>query len=179
MGKESRNLSGDDDAVVLTIGLERALEILAQPKQFRGRGQPKPPLATFGEDPVSGKKVILKEGRFGFYVTDGETNASLRRGDDPADLTPERVAELLAERREYLASPEGQQKTALRAARKGARGAKAAPKAAAKAATRKKAAPAPGAAPHGEAKAEPKPAARKAAPRKKAAAKAKKDAAGT
>ena len=120
MGAESRNLGGDDDSVALTITLEQALAIFAQPKQFRGRGAPKPPLATFGEDAVSGKKMVLKEGKFGFYVTDGETNASLRRGDDPADLTPERAQELLAERREYMASPEGQQKMALRTARGGA-----------------------------------------------------------
>jgi DNA topoisomerase-1 len=124
-----------DDGIVLTIDLAQALEIFKQPKQFRGRGQPKAPLATFPEDSVSGKKVVLKEGKFGLYLTDGETNASLKRGDDPADLTPERVTELMAERREYVASPEGQQKAALRAARKGqrpARGVKApkAPKAA-------------------------------------------------
>jgi DNA topoisomerase-1 len=122
MGGESRNLGGGDDGVALTIGLEEALAIFAQPKQFRGRGAPRPPLATFGEDPVSGKKIILKEGKFGFYVTDGETNASLRRGDDQADLTPERAQELLAERREYMASPEGQEKAALRATRRGGRG---------------------------------------------------------
>jgi DNA topoisomerase-1 len=121
MGKESRNLGAGDDGIVLTIELAQALEILGQPKQFRGRGQPKAPLATFGEDAVSGKKVVLKEGKFGLYLTDGETNASLKRGDDPADLTPERVAELMAERREYVASPEGQQKAALRAAKKGQR----------------------------------------------------------
>ncbi|HET9554452.1 MAG TPA: type I DNA topoisomerase [Anaeromyxobacteraceae bacterium] len=172
MGKESRNLSGDDDAVVLTIGLARALEILSQPKQFRGRGQPKPPLATFGEDPVSGKKIVMKEGRFGFYVTDGETNASLRRGDDPADMTPERAVELIAERREYLASPEGQQKAALRAAKKGARGAKPAAKAAAKKAPKAHAAHEAheAHAGHAEKKAEAKP---KAAAKKKAASKKK------
>jgi DNA topoisomerase I len=129
MGKESRNLGSDHDGVVLTITLEQALEIFRQPKQFRGRGAPRPPLATFPEDAVSGKKVVLKEGKFGLYLTDGETNASLKRGDDPAELTPERVAELMAERREYVASPEGQKKAALRAAKKGlraARGAKAA-----------------------------------------------------
>ena len=122
MGDESRNLGSADDGVVLTIRLAEALEIFKQPKQFRGRGQPKPPLATFPEDAVSGKKVVLREGRFGLYLTDGETNASLKRGDDPADLTAERVAELMAERREYLASPEGQERAALRAARKGQRG---------------------------------------------------------
>ena len=94
------------------------------PSSSAAAGTPKPPLATFGEDPVSGKEMVLKEGQFGLYVTDGETNASLRRGDDPADLTPERAAELLAERREYMASPEGQQKAALRTARRGGRGAR-------------------------------------------------------
>ncbi len=124
MGGESRNLGGEDDGIALTITLEQALAIFAQPKQFRGRGAPRPPLATYGEDAVSGKKMVLKEGKFGLYVTDGETNASLRRGDDPADMTPERASELLAERREYMASPEGQQKMALRTARRGGRGAR-------------------------------------------------------
>jgi DNA topoisomerase-1 len=124
MGGESRNLGGDDDGVALTITLEQALAIFAQPKQFRGRGAPRAPLASFGEDAISGKKMVLKEGKFGLYVTDGETNASLRRGDDQADLTPERASELLAERREYMASPEGMQKAALRTARKGGRGAR-------------------------------------------------------
>ncbi len=149
MGKESRNLGADDDGVVLRITLPEALAIFAQPKQFRGRGQPKPPLATFPEDPVSGKKVVLKEGKFGLYLTDGETNASLKRGDDPSELTPERVVELLAERREYLASPEGQAKAALRAARKGQRPARGA--------ARKKAAPAASAAPAAEKARAPRP----------------------
>jgi len=138
MGTESRNLGADDDGIVLRITLPEALAIFAQPRQFRGRGQPKPPLATFPEDAVSGKKVVLKEGKFGLYLTDGETNASLKRGDDPGDLTPERVAELMAERREYLASPEGQAKAALRAARKGQRPARGG---------KRKAAPAPSATP--------------------------------
>ncbi|MCM2333599.1 MAG: type I DNA topoisomerase [Anaeromyxobacteraceae bacterium] len=168
MGSESRNLGADHDGIVLTIDLAQALEIFAQPKQFRGRGAPKPPLATFPEDPVSGKKVVLKEGKFGLYLTDGETNASLKRGDDPAELTPERVQELMAERREYLASPEGQKKAALRAAKKGqrpARGAKAPAKAPAgdapKAARPPKATKAP--------KAARKAAARKAAAKRAAA----------
>jgi DNA topoisomerase-1 len=139
MGSESRNLGGEHDGIVLSIELPQALEIFRQPKQFRGRGQPKPPLAAFGEDPVSGKTMVLKEGKFGLYVTDGETNASLRRGDEPGDLTPERASELLAQRREYIASPEGQQKAALRAARQGRRPARRA-QAAAKVA-RKPAAP--------------------------------------
>ena len=64
--------------------------MLAQPKQRRGRGAAKPPLRELGPDPVSGKPMVLKEGRFGPYVTDGETNASLRRGDDPETVTVER-----------------------------------------------------------------------------------------
>jgi DNA topoisomerase-1 len=123
-GGDSRNLGGEDDRICLTINLEQALAIFSQPKQFRGRGAPKPPLATYGEDPVSGKKVILKDGKFGLYVTDGETLASLRRGDQPEDMTPDRAHELLAERREYMASPEGQAKAALRAAKRGGRGAR-------------------------------------------------------
>ena len=75
------------------------MALLAQPKERRGRGQAKPPLKDLGPDPASGKPIVVKEGRFGPYVTDGETNASLRRGDDPEGLTMDRALELLAERR--------------------------------------------------------------------------------
>jgi DNA topoisomerase-1 len=94
---ESRSLESEEQ--LFTISLEDALERLAKPKERRGRGQAKPPLRELGADPVSGKPVVLKEGRFGPYVTDGETNASLRRGDDPETVTIERAAELLADRR--------------------------------------------------------------------------------
>ena len=70
-----------------------------QPKQ-RGRRAAAPPLHELGDDPVSGKPIVVKEGRFGPYVTDGETNASLRAGDTVEAITPERAAELLPERRE-------------------------------------------------------------------------------
>ena len=73
--------------------------LLAQPKPRRGRGAPKPPLKELGPDPQSGKPLVVKDGRFGPYVTDGETNASLRRGDDVDGLSLERALELLAERR--------------------------------------------------------------------------------
>jgi DNA topoisomerase-1 len=119
MGPDSRNLGGEDDRIALTITLDQALAIFAQPKQFRGRGAPRAPLKTFGEDPVSGKRITLKDGKFGMYLTDGETNATLKRGDQPEDLTEERAQELLAERREYMASPEGMEKAALRAAKNG------------------------------------------------------------
>ena len=98
-GVDSRSIGSEEE--LLTITLEQALEIYAQPKVFarRGAGAPKPPLATFGEDPVSGKPISMKEGRFGLYVTDGVTNASLRRGDDPETINAARAQELLAERR--------------------------------------------------------------------------------
>ncbi len=98
-GVDSRSIGTEEE--LLTITLEQALAIYAQPKVFarRGAGVAKPPLATFGEDPVSGKAIIMKEGRFGLYVTDGVTNASLRRGDDPETINAARAQELLAERR--------------------------------------------------------------------------------
>jgi DNA topoisomerase I len=100
---ESRSLEGEEQ--LFTISLEDALALLAKPKERRGRGQAKPPLRELGSDPVSSKPVVLKEGRFGPYVTDGETNASLRRGDDPETVTIERAAELLADRRSKGPAP--------------------------------------------------------------------------
>ena len=102
-GTESRSL--EEEEQLFTITLEDALALLAQPKPRRGRGEAKPPLRELGPDPVSGKPVVLKEGRFGPYVTDGETNASLRRGDEPETVTIERAAELLADRRSKGPAP--------------------------------------------------------------------------
>ena len=96
-GSETRSLGSEEQ--LLTITADEAEEILAQPKERRGRGAPKPPLKELGADPGSGKPLVVKDGRFGPYVTDGETNASLRKGDDPEGLTLERALELLAERR--------------------------------------------------------------------------------
>jgi DNA topoisomerase-1 len=96
-GSETRSLEREEQ--LLTLTLEEALAILAQPKARRGRGTPTPPLKELGPDPASGRPLVVKEGRFGPYVTDGETNASLRRGDDPEALSLERALELLAERR--------------------------------------------------------------------------------
>ncbi len=96
-GKESRSLETEEQ--LLTLTLDEAKAILAKPKERRGRGQAKPPLKEVGADPVSGKPIVVKEGRFGPYVTDGETNASLRTGDDPVTVTLDRAVELLAERR--------------------------------------------------------------------------------
>ena len=96
-GSETRSLASEEQLLSLTV--EQAEELLAQPKQRRGRGAPKPPLKELGADPQSGKPLVVKDGRFGPYVTDGETNASLRRGDTPESITLERAVELLAERR--------------------------------------------------------------------------------
>ena len=96
-GSETRSL--DSEEQLLTLTAEQAETVLAQPKQRRGRGAPKPPLRELGPDPGTGKPLVVKDGRFGPYVTDGETNASLRRGDDVEGLTLERALELLAERR--------------------------------------------------------------------------------
>ena len=97
-GKESRSLDNEEQLFTVTLG--DAMELLAQPK-LRGRqaAAAKPPLKELGTDPASDKPMVVKEGRFGPYVTDGETNASLRKGDDIESLTDERASELLADRR--------------------------------------------------------------------------------
>ncbi|GAA3220794.1 type I DNA topoisomerase [Actinocorallia longicatena] len=100
-GTDSRSLTAEED--IFTVTLEQAKELYAQPKQ-RGRAAAKPPLRELGDDPVSKKPVTVKEGRFGPYVTDGETNASLRKDDEVEKITIERAAELLAERREKVAA---------------------------------------------------------------------------
>jgi DNA topoisomerase-1 len=96
-GSDSRSL--DDEESLFTITLDQALDLLAQPKTRGRRGAPATPLRELGADPVTGKPMVVREGRFGPYVTDGETNASLRRGDDADSIGSERAAELLAQRR--------------------------------------------------------------------------------
>ena len=96
-GKETRSLESEEQ--LFTITLEDANELLSKPKERRRRGQAAGPLREIGPDALSGKKIVVRSGRFGPYVTDGETNASLRRGDDPETVTLERATELLAERR--------------------------------------------------------------------------------
>ena len=95
-GTDTRSLLTEDQ--ILTIGLEEALALFAQPKTRGGRNA-KGPLREMGADPDTGLTLVVKDGRFGPYVTDGTTNASLRRGDDVESLTVERASELLAERR--------------------------------------------------------------------------------
>jgi DNA topoisomerase-1 len=95
-GTDSRTLPSEQ--AIFDCTLDEALALYAQPKQRRGAASA-PPLKELGNDPVSGKPVVLKEGRFGPYVTDSEINASLRRDDDPETITPERAFELIADRR--------------------------------------------------------------------------------
>jgi DNA topoisomerase I len=96
-GTDSRSLGAEEE--LFTVSLDDALAIFAQPKP-RGRGRATaPPLRELGADPVSGQPIVVREGRFGAYVTDGETNATLRKGDAVETVTVERAAELLAEKR--------------------------------------------------------------------------------
>jgi DNA topoisomerase-1 len=94
--KETRSL--EDENQIFSVNLEAALALLAQPKA-RGRRAAAKPLADLGDDPVTKRHVVVRSGRFGLYVTDGETNATLRIGDTPETMTLDRASELLAERR--------------------------------------------------------------------------------
>jgi DNA topoisomerase-1 len=139
----------DDEDLLLTIDLDGVRAAFAQPKRRRGQAAPKPPLRELGNDPVSGRPMVIKEGRWGPYVTDGETNASLRTGDDPASITDERAAELLGDRR--ARGPATKKKAAKKSTKKAARkkpakkaAKKVAKKAPAKRAPAKKASPADG-----------------------------------
>jgi DNA topoisomerase-1 len=115
-GVDSRTLTSEDQ--LFSLSLDEALEIYSKPKERR-RGVAKPPLKELGKDPATEKEVIVKDGRFGMYVTDGETNATLRRGDTLEALTIERALELLAGRRAWEAengpSPKKSRKKAAKA----------------------------------------------------------------
>jgi DNA topoisomerase I len=96
-GTDSRSLTSEDQ--IFTITLEQAEAIYAEPKQRGRSASASAPLKELGNDPESRKPIVVKDGRFGAYVTDGVTNATLRKSDALEDLTPERAAELLAEKR--------------------------------------------------------------------------------
>jgi len=115
-GSDSRSLESEEQLFAVT--LEQALALLAEPKRGRGRTET-PPLRTLGDDPASGEPIVVKEGRFGAYVTDGTTNATLRKDDDPASVTLERAAELLEARR--LAGPPAKRTAKKAAAKKSTR----------------------------------------------------------
>ncbi|KRF16570.1 DNA topoisomerase I [Nocardioides sp. Soil797] len=136
-GTDSRTISSEEQ--LLSITLEEALAIYAQPKQ-RGRAAAAPPLKELGPDPVSGQPVVVKSGRFGDYVTDGEYNATLRKDDTVEAITIERAAELLAERRAKGPAKKAAKKGTKKAAAKKTPAKKTAKKAAAKKASAKKSA---------------------------------------
>ena len=137
-GTDSRSLTSEDQ--IFDITLDQAKAIYAQPKQ-RGRGAATPPLKELGNDPVSGQPVVVKAGRFGEYVTDGEYNATLRKDDTVDSINLERAAELLAERRERGPAKKAAKKGAKKApARKTAAKTSPAKKTVAKKTTAKKAA---------------------------------------
>ncbi|RCV50151.1 type I DNA topoisomerase [Marinitenerispora sediminis] len=96
-GTDSRSLETEEQ--IFTVTVDEARELFAKPKQRGRRAAAAAPLRELGEDPASGKPMVIKDGRFGPYVTDGETNASLRKGDEVESISVERAAELLAERR--------------------------------------------------------------------------------
>jgi DNA topoisomerase-1 len=142
-GKDSRSLESEEQ--LFTVSLDEARRLLAEPKRRGRQAAPAAALRELGTDPVSGQPVVLREGRYGPYVTDGETNASLRRDDDVETITLDRAAELLQARRD--AGPaRGRRPTKATGAKKAA-GKKApakkttAKKAAAKKTTAKKTAP--------------------------------------
>ncbi len=117
--KDYRNIDSEDQ--LLTITLDDALKIYAEPKVYKRGGTnlaAKGPLKEFGADPVSEKNVTAKDGRFGVYVTDGETNASLGKGDRLDEMSPERAFELLAIRREAVIAKGGAPAKKARATKK-------------------------------------------------------------
>jgi DNA topoisomerase I len=126
-GSDSRSLETEEE--MFTVTLEAAKALLAQPKaRGRGRSAAAAPLRELGDDPATGKPMVVKDGRFGPYVTDGELNATLRKGDDVNTITPERGAELLADRRAAAPAPRAgaRRATTAPAAKKPASSAKAA-----------------------------------------------------
>jgi DNA topoisomerase-1 len=122
-GSESRTLPGEDD--LFTVTEEAARALLAAPKTRRGAASAAPG-RELGEDPATGKKVTVKSGRFGPYVTDGEVNVTLRKDDDPDTVTLQRAAELLAEKR--AKGPAPKRRTAARKPAATTRAKRAAPK---------------------------------------------------
>ena len=113
-GTDSRSLTTEDQ--MFTITLDEALKIYAEPKRGGRQSASAPPLRELGTDTASGKPMVVKDGRFGPYVTDGETNASLRKGDDVMSISDERASELLADRRARDPVKRPAKKTAARKA---------------------------------------------------------------
>ena len=108
-GSDSRSIGSEDQ--IFTITLEEAKAIYSQPKQ-RGRQAAKPPLADLGADPITEKHMVIKDGRFGPYITDGETNVTVPRAESIEQMTNARASQLLAEKRAKGPAPK---KTTTRA----------------------------------------------------------------
>lgn len=117
-GNDSRSLGSEEQ--IFSITLDEARRIYAEPKR-RGRAAAQAPLKVLGDNDVSGKPMTVKDGRFGPYVTDGETNASLRKGDRPETMTDARANQLLSERRAKIAETGGAKKTRKKATKKAAK----------------------------------------------------------
>ncbi|WP_063010242.1 type I DNA topoisomerase [Nocardia nova] len=112
-GTDSRSLATEDQ--IFTVTLEEALKIYAEPKRRGRQAASAAPLRELGNDSATGKPMVIKDGRFGPYVTDGETNASLRKGDEVESITDERASELLADRRAKGPVKKAAKKTAKKA----------------------------------------------------------------
>ena len=122
---DTRSLGAEDE--IFTVDIDKAKELFAQPKYGRGRrrGAVKPPLRDLGNDPNTGKHVTIKDGRFGAYITDGETNRTVPRQYTPESIAPEDAFRLLAEKRAAGPSTRGRRgRERAGAAKSGARGAK-------------------------------------------------------
>ncbi len=96
-GTDSRSLESEEQ--IFTVTLDQALELFAQPKRRRGRAAARGPLRELGQDPATDRPVVIKDGRFGPYITDGQTNVTVPRSEDPATISAERAFELLADKR--------------------------------------------------------------------------------
>ncbi|MFC4903387.1 type I DNA topoisomerase [Kocuria oceani] len=127
-GSDSRSLQSEEQ--LFTITLEEALQIYAQPKQ-RGRGTAKPPLADLGTDQITERPMVIKDGRFGPYITDGETNVTVPRGETVEQITPARASQLLAEKRAQGPAPKRAARSTAKAPAKSTAGKSAAGKSAA------------------------------------------------
>ncbi len=132
--KDTRSLETEEQ--ILTVSLDEARRLFQEPRRRRGK-RPSAALRELGEDPATGKPMVIKDGRFGPYVTDGETNASLRKGDDVETLTVERASELLADRRERGPAKNAGKRSSKRAAKNATKSAKKAAKKSTKKAAKK------------------------------------------
>jgi len=126
---DTRSLENEEQ--IFEVSLEKALALLAEPKRRQGQSSAGP-LRELGVDPISQKQMVIKDGRFGLYVTDGDTNASLRKGDELTTISDERASELLQLRRDRIAEGGGPKKKAPAKKKAAAKKAPARKKAAAK-----------------------------------------------